>query len=106
MKSGFRGLVSKTKAPLAAGLVLLLLAVQALAASPFLHCGLHEDASAPDHICAVKTLAQGQVSLSTPGLSLRLPTVGYAAAVSLDGCPILTPLFFSVDSSRGPPSRA
>jgi hypothetical protein len=105
MKSGFRNLVSKTKAPLAAGLVLLLLAVHALAASPFLHCELHEDAGAPDHICAVKTLAQGQVSLSTPGLNLRLPTIGYAAP-SLDGCPILTPLFFSVDSSRGPPLAA
>jgi hypothetical protein len=105
MQSGFRNLVSETKAPLAAGLIVLLLVLQALAWSPALHCEVHGDASSPDHFCVVTTLAQGHLSLSTPGLTLALPAERFVG-VRLEECPVFSPLFLSLHLPRGPPAVA
>jgi hypothetical protein len=105
MKSGLRILFSQAKAPLSAGLVLLLFFVQTLAASEVLHLDIHNDAHSADHTCAVKTLSQGQLDAAAPAATLELPPVSYRE-VQTDIFPVAITRFFSVDSSRGPPSLA
>jgi hypothetical protein len=50
------------KTVLSAVLVLQLLALLALSASPELHHALHSDSDCPDHHCLVTVFAQGQLS--------------------------------------------
>lgn len=103
--SGLGKFVSRAKLPLSGGLVLLLLLLQTLAVSPFLHHCVHDEASAPDHVCAVQTVAQGHLSLANPGSELP-PAPPLFPFTILRAAPVLIASFFSVDSSRGPPSWA
>ena len=85
----------------AAGLaVLLLLALQALAASPHLHHLLHEDSHQPDHQCAVKLLSDGMVDLE-PGLVFLVQPRAESAPASVRETIIL-----SAPDHQFPPGRA
>jgi hypothetical protein len=59
------------KAVLAALLILQVLVLLALAASPALHHAFHPDSNAPDHDCPVTLFAKGQLSEAiTPVVAL------------------------------------
>lgn len=106
MHSGLRTVQSRAKAPLSAGLVLLLLLLQTLAASPVLHLDLHDEADSADHSCAITLFSQGQLDVTDPQF------VNFNLSSATDSRPLqssepfLDSLFFSVDSSRGPPFLA
>jgi hypothetical protein len=100
--SGLGKIISRAKLPLCGGLIILLLLVQSLAASPVLHHCFHDDASAPEHVCAVKTVAQGQLDLAPAGDFA--PTMPDAILVQfLVAPPNLCSQFFCTTSSRVPP---
>jgi hypothetical protein len=105
MQSGLRMFVSRSKAPLSVSLVLLLLFLQTLAASPLLHGDIHHDAASSDHTCVVTTLSQGQVDLTDSVSTIELPP-RISADAQPNSAPFLNSLFFSVDSNRGPPASA
>jgi hypothetical protein len=101
--SGLGKFISRAKLPLSGGLVVLLLFVQTLAASSFLHHCFHDDANAPDHVCAVKTVAQGQLDLAAVGKVV--PARPEVFLVQFFATPTIPSSdLFAVDSSRGPPS--
>jgi hypothetical protein len=52
--------------------IILLLALQALAASPDLHHLLHEDSQQASHQCPIKLMTDGQVDVE-PGGGFQLP---------------------------------
>lgn len=56
-------------------LILLVLALNALAASPALHERIHPDANQPGHHCAVTVFAHGQVNSSTVEVVAAAPVV-------------------------------
>jgi hypothetical protein len=105
MKSALRNFSSRARAPFSAVLILLLLVIQTLAASPDLHLDLHDEADSDDHSCAVTTLTQGQIDVTDSASSLTLPAATPFQFFSVSSLHIDSQ-FFSVDSSRGPPSLA
>jgi hypothetical protein len=98
--SGF-GLV--VKSALAGLLVLLLLAVSALTASPSLHHFLHHDSNESDHSCLVTIFAKGQV-----GMADVVPVVAFISLVFLCVIDMVQtaplPFFdYRLSPSRAPP---
>jgi hypothetical protein len=81
-------------------LVLLLLLLNALAASPSLHELIHKDADKADHNCAITLFAHGQVDSASGDVPVTLPTAWIKTAPSI---------IFSVPSTaieNLPPGRA
>jgi hypothetical protein len=102
-KSGSWGVAK----PVIAGfMVVLLLGITALAASPSLHEFFHSDAGSTDHNCAVTLFTRGQIT--TPGVTQILAVV----AVLFGGAALLAETFqfsttdYCFSSSRAPPSAS
>jgi hypothetical protein len=86
---------------LASGFVVLLfLALQALAASPYLHHALHHDSHQADHQCVVKLLSDGQVNVEPGVESVRPAEVSFVAPLAPDLLSIPAP------EHQLPPGRA
>jgi len=106
MRSGLQPWKFRAKSCVAAAVVLLLLFVQTLAASQALHAAsCHEDAAAPEHTCAVKTLTQGQVDLA-PSSAVTLLPAPLAVDDGMEPVPQVSASIRFLLPSRGPPSLA
>lgn len=102
MKTRLSNVVAPAKGPLSAVLVLLLLFLNILAASPVLHLDFHDDAASQDHTCAVQAFSHGQCDSAHPDVTLVVPRFS-PSGVQRDSSLSLPGQFFSVVSSRGPP---
>jgi hypothetical protein len=93
------------KSALAGFLVVLLLGISALAASPSLHELIHHDAGSADHNCFITFFAKGHVTPATTvqGLALVAVIFGGVALLADNFIPSSTDYCFS--ASRAPPVR-
>jgi hypothetical protein len=85
---------------MAAALLVLFLGLGALAAVPELHLAIHSDANHPDHQCAIKTLAQGNIELPPCETPILTPTFP---------CPVVPKVELAVSDTTFellPPGRA
>src|SRR5690349_10511304 len=73
---------SGAKPVLAGILVLSLLFLSTLAASPTLHRSLHADANAPGHTCVITLFAKSQLT-STPVLAISAAVVALFGGISI-----------------------
>ena len=88
---------------LAVLLALMLLLVNAMAASPALHRAIHHDADADDHECAVTLFIKGQVSTAVI-VTVVMGLLGIFGVVALlTDTPIFPAVDYSFSSSRAPP---
>jgi hypothetical protein len=102
-KFGFRRLA---KPALGGLLVLLLLLLSALAASPTLHQRLHADSSGPDHNCVITFFAKGQIS-QAPAALILTAFVSLVGAIALLAENLLLPSAdYRFSASRAPPSSS
>ena len=91
---------SRPARAVAVAMILLLLCILALAASPALHERMHADAKDVHHHCVITVFAQGQVDAPACGVSAPVPIPCFELVCSgtvLFSCPILELL---------PPGRA
>lgn len=105
MKPGLGYFASRAKAPFGTGLVLLLLFLQTVAASPLLHLDFHGDAAEMDHSCGASALAEGQIEVTDSWVGAkRLAALVPEPEAGIE--PHLSLFFVPADSNRGPPSLA
>jgi len=91
MKKLFRS-GSRPARLVAAAMILLLLSILALAASPALHEWIHPDAKDVHHDCVVTTLAHGQVDAPACDVSAPVSNPCFelvSPVTALFSCPIL-----------------
>ena len=87
-------------------LVLLLLLLSALSASPTLHQKLHADAGATDHSCVITLFAKGQIT-PAPAALILAAFVSLAGAIALLAETLLLPSAdYRFSASRAPPSSS
>ena len=89
----------------AAVLVLLVLALNALTASPALHERLHHDAHERGHQCAITLFAHGQVEHAAVAVE-PAPAVPGGQLVLLSPVADFVATFIVLPSDRGPPPAA
>ena len=87
---------------MAAMLVLLVLALNLLAASPTLHERLHSDAREAGHQCAITLFAHGQVEGADVSVEAA-PLVLGSRLVLLAPVTDFVPTFIVLPADRGPP---
>ena len=90
---------------MAAMLVLVVLALNLLAASPTLHERLHSDAREAGHQCAITLFAHGQVEHAAVGVE-PAPFVPGGPLVLLVPVTDFVPTFIVLPADRGPPLPA
>jgi len=90
---------------MAAMLVLVVLALNLLAASPALHERLHSDAREAGHQCAITLFAHGQVEHAAVGVE-PAPMVSGSQLVLLATVTDFVPTFIVLPADRGPPLPA
>jgi succinate dehydrogenase/fumarate reductase cytochrome b subunit len=88
---------------LAGFLALMLLLVNAMAASPALHRAIHHDADADDHECAVTLFIKGQVSAAVIVTVAAGLLAVFGVVVLLTDTPLFPAVEYSFSSSRAPP---
>lgn len=94
--------MKRSRTPLGVLLILLVLLLNALAASPSLHELIHKDADQAGHSCAITMFAHGQVDSSTVDVVIPVPIA------SIEFFPQLLvsiphPLPAALPPGRGPP---
>jgi hypothetical protein len=96
-------ILRKMKAPMALFAVLLLLAIEAMAASETLHHALHGDEDHEAQPCAVKLFSKGMVDVSPVGVTVtRIESVSLLEILPLD-LPVVCDLGL-LPPGRGPPA--
>jgi hypothetical protein len=92
------------KATLASLLVLSILLLSAIGASPTLHKLIHNDAGDPDHNCAISLFTKGHVN-SAPAAQILVGFVQFFACVDLLPATVSVPAAdYRYSSSRAPPA--
>jgi len=97
-----RQFVSFGKPALAAGLVGMILLLDAMAACPELHELIHKDANEADHHCAVTVFAQGKVDLAICEVPIVKPTVWFETALPVN-FPVFSAPIENLPRGRAPP---
>jgi len=97
----FFGRTAKTV--LSAFLVLQLLTLLALAASPALHHALHHDSDQPGHDCLVTAFVKGQVSEAVLPLVVAFFAIFLICAMRLPGLPPRLSFEYRFAPGRAPP---
>jgi len=87
---------------MAAMLVLVVLALNLLAACPTLHEHLHSDAREAGHQCAITLFAHGQVEHAAVGVE-PAPILSGSQLVLLAPVTDFVPTFIVLPADRGPP---
>jgi hypothetical protein len=96
--------ISRIAKPALAGfLVLVLLFLGTLAASPTLHQWFHPDANAPSHDCVITLFAKGQVSAATVAPLLVGLVILFGGVALLPEMLVLPSADYRFSSSRAPP---
>lgn len=105
MSSGRHGFFrdSLGRRAMAGALFALLVLVQSLSSSAWLHVLFHDDAASPEHYCAVKAFAQGQVDVADTSVRLPAPALRTLRA-TIRPETVFSSVSFLIAPSRAPPA--